>query len=120
QGATRGDGMVGENITHAISTIKSIPKTLREPIDLIAVGEVWLSEQELHRINVERVRANEQPFANTRNAAAGSLRQLDASVTASRNLDTFVYDIDTSSLAEPKTQVEELETLVRLGFHVND
>ncbi len=119
QGATRGDGSVGENITHAINTIKSIPKKLPQPIDLIAVGEVWLSEEELHRINAERVRNDEQPFANTRNAAAGSLRQLDASVTASRNLDTFVYDIDTSSLPEPQTQEEELKILKGLGFHVN-
>ncbi|GMU74465.1 MAG: DNA ligase [Candidatus Campbellbacteria bacterium] len=118
-GATRGDGETGENITHSVQTIKSIPHTLSKPIDLIAVGEVWLSEKELHRINSERAKNDEPLFANTRNAAAGSLRQLDASVTASRNLDTFVYDIDTISGTQPATQTEELEMLKELGFHTN-
>lgn len=119
-GATRGDGEVGENITHTITTVKSVPKKLAERADLIAVGEVWLSEHELHRINEERAKAGEPQFANTRNAAAGSLRQLEASVTASRNLDMFVYDIDAYSGKEITTQTEELETLTKLGFHVND
>jgi DNA ligase (NAD+) len=119
-GATRGDGEIGENITHSITMVKSVPKKLTQPIDLIAVGEVWLSEKELHRINDERKKNDEQLFANTRNAAAGSLRQLDANITASRNLDTFVYDIDKISGAKNvATQIEELKLLKQLGFHVN-
>ncbi len=119
-GATRGDGEVGENITHSITTLKNVPKKIPERADLIAIGEVWLSENELHRINGDRAKKGEPLFANTRNAAAGSVRQLDATVTASRNLDVFVYDIDAFSGKDITTQTQELETLKKLGFHVND
>lgn len=119
-GATRGDGEIGENITHTIRTLKNVPKKIPGRADLVAVGEVWLSEKELHRINKERAKNDEPVFANTRNAAAGSVRQLDATVTASRNLDMFAYNIDSYSGKEITTQTEELETLKKLGFHVNE
>jgi len=116
--ATRGDGEVGEDVTHNIKTIKDIPNELPKPVDAIVVGEIWLSDDELARINTEREKNDEPAFANTRNAAAGSLRQLDSSVTAKRKLQSFVYDIDAFSLGAPKTQMEELSTLASLGFSV--
>ncbi len=126
--ATRGDGEVGEDVTGNIRTIRSIPLRLSQAVDLIAVGEVWLPSSELMRINHEREAAGESLFANVRNAAAGSIRQLDSKVTASRRLESFVYDIDqptansqqsTKNEAVPETQIEELEFLKRLGFQVN-
>lgn len=126
QGATRGDGRVGEDITANLRTIRSVPLTLAEPVDCVVVGEAWLGKRELARLNDER-RANGEPlFANTRNAAAGSLRQLDPQVTASRKLSCFLYDIDEISFPHaahteksPATQQGELALLARLGFEVN-
>lgn len=94
QAATRGDGEVGEDVTSNIRTIKSIPLELPEKIDLIAVGEIWLGKNELAKINKERKETGEAQFANTRNAAAGSIRQLDSSIVAKRKLDSFIYDIE--------------------------
>jgi DNA ligase (NAD+) len=133
QGATRGDGEIGENVTENLRTIQSIPLRLREPVDAIVVGEAWLSEIELERINVDRKKHDEPLFANPRNAAAGSIRQLDSKVTAGRRLDSFIYDVDQITVnnkpwPRPATagrqstinsQQEELETLKRLGFKVN-
>lgn len=124
QGATRGDGEVGEDITQNLRTIRSIPLTLTKPVDIIVGGEAWLSHKEFKRINRERKKNDEQVFANPRNAAAGSLRQLDSNVTASRKLDCFIYDIerfDTSvkDVTEPNTQMAELALLAELGFSVN-
>ncbi len=124
RGATRGDGVVGEDITDNLRTIRSIPLELPEPVDIIVGGEAWLSHDEFERINKARRTAEEAEFANPRNAAAGSLRQLDSRVTASRNLDTFMYDIyaldvrDTA-LREPVTQADELALLQQLHFKVN-
>lgn len=122
--ATRGDGRVGEDITEQVKTIRSVPLTLSHPVTLIAVGEAWLPKKELVRINDERLKEGEAPFANTRNAAAGSLRQLDPKVTARRRLEVFVYDIDRlqelpKGLSTPETQEEELVLLETLGFQVN-
>lgn len=118
--ATRGDGSIGEDVTQNIRTIQSIPTELDESIDLIAVGEIWLNKKELERINKEREKTGEALFANTRNAAAGSIRQLDSRITASRKLDTFVYDIDYIAGAPmPESQTVELEYLSKLGFKVN-
>ncbi|MCD6323116.1 MAG: NAD-dependent DNA ligase LigA [Clostridiales bacterium] len=121
--ATRGDGVIGEDVTHNIKTIHSIPLKLKYPIDLVAVGEVWLPESELQRINGEREKTGEAKFANARNAAAGSIRQLDPAVASSRGLEMFVYDIDliqnNSYFANPLTQTDELEVLQDLGFKVN-
>jgi DNA ligase (NAD+) len=130
QGTTRGDGVIGENVTNNLKTINSLPLELLRTISLIAVGECWLGKKELKRINLERQKNSEPLFANTRNAAAGSIRQLDPRVAASRNLNSFVYDIDfleqgtgsmeqKKSLKFPETQIEELQLLKELGFKVN-
>ncbi len=129
-GATRGDGVVGEDVTNNLKTIQSVPLELNEKVDAIVVGECWLSKTELQRINRERQAKGEAQFANTRNAAAGSIRQLDAKIAAKRKLDSFIYDVDkirevgdvreVGELSESvKTQVEELELLKKLGFKVN-
>jgi len=120
QGATRGDGEIGEDITENIKTFRSIPQKLTGPIDIIVGGEAWLSNSEFLRINKEREERSELLFANPRNAAAGSLRQLDSSITASRKLDCFVYDLEKlEGMEEPKTQYDELLLLKNLGFTVN-
>jgi DNA ligase (NAD+) len=117
---TRGDGVTGEDVTHTVRTVRGLPHTLAEPIDLLVVGEVWLPKKELVRINAEREKNGEPLFANCRNAAAGSLRQLDPRVSAERNLQCFLYDIDDiHGLPAPRTQTEELELLAHLGFPVN-
>ena len=134
-GATRGDGVIGEDVTENLKTIQSIPLKLNAPINLIVVGECWLGRKELERINKERQKKGEALFANSRNAAAGSIRQLDPKIAAARKLDTFVYDIDYIEVESrkskvesrklkveiklPKTRVEELELLKKLGFKVN-
>jgi len=120
EGATRGDGKVGENVTQNLKTIGSIPLVLSKNVDVIAVGEAWLSNKELTRLNKEREKKGETPFANTRNAAAGSIRQLDSKIASSRRLDSFVYDIDKiESIEMPSTQIKELGLLKDLGFKVN-
>ena len=119
-GATRGNGIIGEDITHTIRTIASIPHILSKPVDIVAIGEIWLPGSELVRINKERKALGEPEFANTRNAAAGSVRQLDPAVASSRKLESFVYDIDyAGGIPRPQTQTEELELLKELGFQVN-
>ncbi len=123
--STRGDGVVGENVTHTAKTISSLPEKLPYPIDLICVGEVWLSRTEFERINKEREGAGEALFANPRNAAAGSLRQLDPAAAASRKLSLTVYDIDLlniydTNLSIPATQWEELKLLKKLKLPVSD
>ncbi len=119
QGATRGDGQIGENVTENLKTIKSIPFFLQEKIDIIVVGEAWMNKKELEKINKEREKSGEQIFANTRNAGAGSIRQLDPKITASRKLDTFIYDIDQINSKNAVTQGEELKLLKKLGFKTN-
>ncbi|MGW8185191.1 MAG: NAD-dependent DNA ligase LigA [Candidatus Moraniibacteriota bacterium] len=121
RGATRGDGEVGEDVTHNIKTIQSIPLELSEKINLIAVGEIWLGKNELEKINQEKESQGEARFANTRNAAAGSIRQLDSSVVARRKLDSFIYDIEKLDGEKFKieSQIDELELLKKLGFKVN-
>lgn len=116
---TRGDGIVGEDVTHTAKTIKSLPHELPQKIDLICVGEVWLSESEFERINTEREKNEEPLFANPRNAAAGSLRQLDPSVAASRSLSLTVYDLDYTDTEPSRSQWEELQLLKKLGLPVN-
>ncbi len=120
--ATRGDGRVGENVTQNIRTIPTIPLELDWDINIIIGGEVWLSHTEFEKINERRKEAGKSAFANPRNAAAGSIRQLDPSVTARRNLDFFAYDIEqvgSSEFETPKTQEDELELLKKLHFKVN-
>lgn len=120
--ATRGDGVRGEDVTHTAVAIKSLPRTLKKPVSLTAVGEVWLGREEFLALNEKELAAGRTVFANPRNAAAGSLRQLDPAVAASRRLSLFVYDldwVDEVMLAKPKTQWEELEMLRGVGFLVN-
>lgn len=119
--ATRGDGVTGEDVTHTARMIKDIPHILKEEVTLIVVGEAWLSVTEFHRINARRKKNDEPLFANPRNAAAGSVRQLDPEITKERKLSFFAYDIDfideqTLSRAAPQTQNEELSFLRKLGF----
>ena len=124
RGATRGDGVVGEDVTHTVRTIEDVPEKLSAKIDLVCVGEVWLGEKEFARINAERDRKGEPLFANPRNAAAGSLRQLDPEIARTRNLSLIVYDIDVigtkgADIDSPDTQWEELTLLRELGFKTN-
>ncbi|MAG12314.1 hypothetical protein CL630_00695 [bacterium] len=117
--ATRGDGKVGEDVTSNVKTIESIPLRLRKGVDVVVEGEIWMGKKELARINKERKKKNEAQFANPRNAAAGSIRQLDPKIAAGRHLDSFIYDLSFSEDTLPKTQYEELKLLQKLGFKVN-
>lgn len=117
--ATRGDGIVGEDVTHNVRTINSVPLVLARPIDAIVEGEIWMSEASLEKVNAQRRAEGEPEFANPRNAAAGSIRQLDPKVAAARGLDTFIYDVAQTSEALPETQWDELAYLRELGFKVN-
>ncbi len=117
--ATRGDGVVGEDVTKNVMTIDSIPLRLERNIDIIVEGEIWMGKKEFDKLNKIREKKGEQLFANPRNVAAGSIRQLDSKIVASRKLDSFIYDIVSSSVVLPKTQFEELNFLKELGFKVN-
>ncbi len=117
--ATRGDGVVGEDVTHNVRTINSVPLALPRPVDVVVEGEIWMSEQALQKTNKERALQDEPLFANPRNAAAGSVRQLDPKVAAARGLDTFIYDVAKTSEKLSGTQAQELEYLKELGFKVN-
>lgn len=116
--ATRGDGMVGEDVTENIKTIESVPLRLTEPENIIVEGEVWMSKSNFEKLNKERKKAGEPLFANPRNIAAGSIRQLDPRIAALRKLDTFIYDVAEWNKT-PATQFEELAALRKLGFKVN-
>ncbi|PIR85208.1 hypothetical protein COU15_02265 [Candidatus Kaiserbacteria bacterium CG10_big_fil_rev_8_21_14_0_10_45_20] len=117
--STRGDGKVGENVTANVRTIDSVPLRLSKEIDVVVEGEVWMGKKALAELNAKRKNAGESLFANPRNAAAGSIRQLDPKVPASRKLDTFIYDLAFSNSETPKTQIEELSLLKELGFKTN-
>lgn len=119
RGATRGDGIYGEDVTHNIRTIESVPLVLSEPVDVIVEGEVFMKRSTLSEINKAREKEGVELFANPRNVAAGSIRQLDPKITASRKLDSFIYDIADGSKI-PQTQTEELSLLKKLGFKVNN
>ena len=115
-GATRGNGSVGENITHNVKTIKSIPLKLSRPLTLEVRGEIFMPRDSFIKLNLEREENEEELFANCRNAAAGSVRQLDSKVAASRNLDAFLYyNLDQNV----KTQEEALTSMKEIGFKVN-
>jgi DNA ligase (NAD+) len=119
RGATRGDGTVGEDVTINVKTIKGIPLNLKKSISITVVGEVWMGKKDLEKINKERIKNNEEPFVNTRNVAAGSVRQLDSKITAKRNLNYFAYDIDLIEGSFPENQSDEIDLLQKLGFEVN-
>jgi len=117
--ATRGDGLIGEDVTQNIKTIQSVPLRLKRPANVVAEGEVWLSEKQLAEINKARRASGEAEFANPRNAAAGTIRQLDSKIVAQRKLDCFVYDWSGGSEKMPESQFQELDELKQLGFKVN-
>ena len=119
RGATRGDGVTGEDITTNIKTIKSVPLRLTEDIDIEVRGEIYMSKKSFLEANREKIKSGEKEFANPRNAAAGSIRQLDSKVTAKRNLDFMAYFIPNPEDYGIKTQKESLEFLRKLGFVTN-
>ena len=119
RGATRGDGIVGEDVTDNLKTIKTIPKKLSEPIDITVRGEVFISKDDFDKLNEDRLMEEEGQFANARNAAAGSLRQLDSKITAKRPLDIYIFNVQKSDSIEFKTHYESLLYLEKLGFNVN-
>ena len=117
--ATRGDGVTGEDITHNVKTIKTIPLKLKEKIDLEVRGEIYMSKETFNALNEERKRNNKELLANPRNAAAGSVRQLDSKIAASRKLDAFLYHLPNADEYGIKTHYEALEFIKKLGFVVN-
>lgn len=123
--ATRGDGKVGEDVTENVKMIESVPLRLNEAVDCIVEGEVWMAKSTLADLNKQRTKAGEEPFANPRNLAAGSMRQLDPQMVKDRRLDVFIYDISaigskTNGDSDmPTRQVDELKRLQTLGFKVN-
>lgn len=117
--ATRGDGVVGEDITHNVLTIKSLPLKLKKPIDIEVRGEIFMSKKTLQSLNEERAKNNEPLLKNARNAAAGSIRQLDSSVAAKRNLDMFLYHIPNPLDYGLETHNDALIFLKSLGFKTN-
>lgn len=119
RGATRGDGVTGEDITTNIKTIKSVPLRLTEDIDIEVRGEIYMSKKSFLEANREKIKNGEKEFANPRNAAAGSIRQLDSKVAAKRNLDFMAYFIPIPEDYGIKTQKESLEFLRKLGFVTN-
>ena len=120
RGATRGNGLVGEDVTENLKTLKSIPKELPEPIDIIVRGEVFIGKKEFEKMNEERELNEEKTFANARNAAAGSLRQLDSKITAKRPLDIYIFNVQKiEGDIKFNSHYEELNYLKRLGFNVN-
>jgi len=117
--ATRGDGEVGEDVTANVRTIESIPLRLeKDGVNVIVEGEVWLSKKDFEILNKKRAKAGEVLYANPRNVAAGTIRQLDPKVVAERNLACFIYDLAKGNFPEPDNQYKELELLAELGFVV--
>lgn len=119
QGATRGDGTIGEDITANLKTIKSIPLRLTENVSLEVRGEAYMPKRSFEKLNQIKEEQGEEPFANPRNAAAGSLRQLDPKMAASRNLDIFLYAIGNTGATGVVSHSEGLDYLDKLGFKTN-
>ncbi|QKE74831.1 NAD-dependent DNA ligase LigA [Arthrobacter citreus] len=119
KGATRGDGTVGEDITHNLKTIKAIPLRLSEPITIEARGEAFMPKASFEKVNELREKNGEELFANPRNAAAGSLRQLDPKIVAKRDLSFFVYGFPTAAEFSIEKHSEALDYLQKLGFKTN-
>ena len=119
RGATRGDGVTGEDITHNVKTIKNIPLTLNRKIDIEVRGEIYMSKDAFNKLNITRELNGEELFANPRNAAAGSVRQLDSKIASSRNLASFIYHLPNPLEYGIHTHYEALEFMKSLGFVVN-
>lgn len=121
QGATRGNGLIGEDVTDNLKTIAHIPKKLNEDINITVRGEVFIGTKEFEKMNAEREIMDEPLFANARNAAAGSLRQLDSRVTAMRPLDIFIFNVqkyEVETFDSENSHFTELNKLEKLGFNV--
>lgn len=117
---TRGDGTEGEDVTHAVRTVEAVPLELNEPVDLEVSGEIYMPLSSFQKLNEEQKRKGEEVFANPRNAAAGSVRQLDPAITAERNLSVYFYELGENNLRNvPKTQQHVLERFQDLGLKVN-
>ena len=119
RGVTRGDGLVGEDITHNVRTIKSIPLELTKPVDIEVRGEIFMHKSTLEKLNKKREEEGKPKLQNVRNAAAGSIRQLDSKVAAERELDNFVYYLPNPSDFGIKTHLEALQFMKDLGFKIN-
>ena len=119
RGATRGNGEVGEDVTENLKTLKSIPKQLKEKIDITVRGEVFISKENFEKLNEEQEVLEQPLFANARNAAAGSLRQLDVSIAKKRPLDIYIFNVQKIEGKEFNSHYEELLYLEKIGFQVN-
>lgn len=119
-GATRGNGLIGEDVTQNLRTIQDLPQTLSAPVSLVVEGEVYMRRSVWQALNRALAKAGKPLLANPRNAAAGAIRQLDPAVAAERRLSCFAYDISAPEKALPPSQAKELEYLRALGFTVND
>lgn len=119
RGSTRGNGNIGEDVTENLKTIKSIPQTLSEKVTITVRGEVFISSKDFEELNARREKDGEELFANARNAAAGSLRQLDSKITKKRPLDIYVYNIQEIEGKEISSHNEALIYLKKLGFNIN-
>lgn len=119
RGATRGNGAVGEDVTENLKTVKTIPMKLKDNINLTVRGEVFIAKDDFEKMNQEREENEEELFANARNAAAGSLRQLDSKITEKRPLDIYIFNVQKIEGKEFNSHYEELEYLAQQGFNVN-
>ncbi|UQS81828.1 NAD-dependent DNA ligase LigA [Bombilactobacillus folatiphilus] len=119
QGSTRGDGQIGEDVTKNVRTIKNIPVDLPQKVDLEVRGECFMPKESFQKLNNQREQDGENVFANPRNAAAGSLRQLNAHVTQARDLSTFIYTVVEPAVLGVTTQAQALEKMQAWGFHTN-
>lgn len=117
--ATRGNGLIGEDVTNNAKTIKSIPPELTDPVTITVRGEVFIGSKEFEKLNEEREILGQTLFANARNAAAGSLRQLDSKITATRPLDIYIFNVQKLENNKFNSHYEQLEYLDKLGFNVN-
>lgn len=118
QAATRGDGTVGEDVTHTVRTIRDIPLSLAKPLNITVSGEIYIEKAEFARINQEQIKAGAEKYANPRNLAAGTVRQLDPKIASARKLSGFFYDLSGDLVSA--TQVEMFEQLQKLHFKVNE
>ena len=118
--ATRGDGVIGEDITHNVKTIKTVPLDLKKDIDIEVRGEIYMNKATLEILNRERIKNGEAKLQNVRNAAAGSIRQLDPKIAAKRHLDVWIYHLPNPLDYGIKTHKEALDFMKELGFKVND
>ena len=119
RGATRGNGLVGEDVTENLKTVKTIPMEINDKINITVRGEVFISKKDFEEMNNKREEKGEELFANARNAAAGSLRQLDSKITKNRPLDIYIFNVQKIEGKNFSSHFEELEYLAKLGFNVN-